>query len=268
MYSLHLNCGIEESDFVLAELWEAGTLAIGETETDGRVFFVAGFATNEQREKLLTLFSEYSPEWRHEPTTDWIQQTHAAWPARPVGERLFLTPTWSEEPTPPGRHRIIHNPGLACGTGEHPCTQLALMALEKHLTPGSTVVDVGTGSGLLAIAALRLGAMKVVGVDADESALRAARENFGFNGFEPALAVGSADCLAKGCADITVANISGTVLLAILDDLLSITREEGWLILTGFTSDEVSVFERALPGAETTEFDEWRCVVAKPVWSV
>lgn len=263
MYSLRLNCSVDESEFVSAELWEAGTLAVGEVEERERVVLIAGFETNTDRVALLERFAAYSPEWRHEPERDWVAETKASWPARAVGERLFLAPVWSEEATPAGRERIIHNPGLACGTGEHPCTKLALMALERCVTPRSSVVDVGTGSGLLAIAALRLGAARAVGVDPDEAAVTAASENFALNGSAARLAVGSADCLATASADVTVANISGTVLLAIFDDLLRITRRGGRIVLTGFPESEARVFEREFGRSETLRLDEWRCVVAE-----
>lgn len=246
-----------------AELWEAGPIAIREMASEGRVLLIAGFETNGAKRELLTRFHNYSPEWRSEAATDWVAESQAAWQPRSVGTRLFLAPPWSSDRTPAGRERIIHNPGLACGTGEHPCTQLALIALEKCVGPAFRVVDIGTGSGILAIAALRLGARWAAGIDPDETAITAASENFALNGLGPRLAVGSAECLADSCSDVTVANISGTVLLSILDDLLRATRPGGWLILTGFPENEAHVFERALPNCQVLGIDEWRCVVAK-----
>lgn len=262
MYSLHLSCRPSESEFLSAELWEAGTIAVREMESDGRVELIAGFETNNEREELLERFADHSPRWRHEPFRDWVAETQAAWPARGVGERFFLAPVWSGVPTPSGRTRIMHNPGLACGTGEHPCTQLALMALEKCVTPGCTVVDVGTGSGLLAIAALRMEASRALGLDLDEAALRAARENFELNGLSACLAAGSGDCVATAWADVTVANINATVLLSIFDDLARITRPGGWLILTGFPKIEARLLETAFLKTETIRKDEWCCVTA------
>jgi ribosomal protein L11 methylase PrmA len=78
------------------------------------------------------------------------------------------------------------------------------------------------------------------------------------------LIAGSADCLLRGCSDVTIANISGTVLLGLLDDLLRITAPEGRLILTGFPEAELDVFQNLLPGCTVTEINEWRCLVAKP----
>ena len=125
------------------------------------------------------------------------------------------------------------------------------------------MIDVGTGSGLLAIAVRRLVAGESIGVDPDEAAMTAACENFRLNGLPVRLAVGSADCLATAWADVTVANISGTVLLAIFDELLRITRRNGWIILSGFTEAEAGVFEGALPETETFAIGEWRCVVSR-----
>ncbi len=264
MYSLQLTCSPEQSEFISAELWEGGTVAVREMDTDGRIVLIAGFETNASRAELLARFGEYSPQWRTEPARDWVAETQAKWPPRVVGQKLFLAPPWSAELTPLGRERVVHNPGLACGTGEHPCTQLALIALEKCITAEARVVDVGTGSGILAIAALRLGARAAMGIDPDGAALATASENFALNGFEPHLAVGSADCLTNGCSDVTLANISGTVLLSILEELLRITNPDGWLILTGFSDAEANVFEQMLPDSETFGIDEWRCVVTKP----
>lgn len=261
MYSLRLTCKPEEIDFVSADLYEAGTIGIRELDEDDRVTLIAGFETNEHRADLLTQFSTYSPQWYAEDEIDWTAVSRDAWPAREVGQRLFLAPPWSEAPTPPGRYRIVHNPGLACGTGEHPCTQLALQALEKCMRSGFSVVDIGTGSGILAIAALRLGAVESIGLDIDCAALVSARENFDLNALTAQLICGSADSLADASSDITVANISATVLLSIWDDLLRITRRPGCLIVTGFPGVESQRLEDLLPQAKAFELEGWRCLV-------
>jgi len=174
-----------------------------------------------------------------------------------------LTPPWCIDETPPGRVRVIHNPGLASGTGEHPGTQLALTALEAASLAGKTVVDIGTGSGVLAIAALRLGASVAIGIDTDEAALTSARENFALNNLPPFLVAGSADCLRAGCAAITVANISATVLLSIADDLIRITGPGGQLILTGFAECELPAVQQNFGDGQVTSCDEWRCLTVQ-----
>ncbi len=263
MYSLRLTCKPEEIDFLSADLYEAGTIGIRELDEDDRVTLIACFETNEHRAELLTQFSTYSPHWYAEDAIDWAAVSRDAWPAREVGQRLFLAPPWSKAPTPRGRYRIVHNPGLACGTGEHPCTQLALLALEGCVRPGCTVVDIGTGPGILAIAALHLGATRSIGLDIDCAGLLSARENFDLNALTPQLICGSADSLADASSDVTVANISATVLLSIWDDFLRITRRPGCLIVTGFPKAESQRISDLLPGAKLFELEGWSCLAGR-----
>jgi ribosomal protein L11 methyltransferase len=266
VYSLHLTCRPDEVEDISAELWERDTAGIRELEQHDSVTLIAGFETNEWREFLLHRFAACAPEWVHEEDTDWVQATRDAWPARAVGERLFLAPPWSEEKVPDGRLRLIHNPGLACGTGEHPCTQMALQAIERIVQPGDRVADIGTGSGILAIGAALLDAGVVVGVDKDEASLRAAKQNYMLNHLPPNLVAGSAGALRSNWADVTVANISGGVLLHIWDELLRVTASTGHIIVTGFTRPESPVFEDLLPQCSRDVLNEWCCLSApKPV---
>lgn len=264
MYSLELVCAPEQVDWVSAELWEAGTAGVRELEGEnGRVLLIAGFEKREAAEDIALHLAHLAPRIRREADTDWLLASQQAWPGRLIGQGFFLCPPWSSEPTPPGRHRLIQTPGMACGTGEHPCTQLALRALEELLEPGSRVADIGAGSGILAAASLQLGASIAVGIDPDEQALRLAQQNLRLNGLPEMLAAGFADAIASEWADLTVSNISGTVLLAIMDDLLRITKPGGLLVLTGFTSAELSTFQSLLGSERTLFSDEWSCLVAR-----
>ena len=255
-------CSSDLIESISAELWEAGTLGIEELDSTCETHLIAAFPSRQA--DLLERFATYAPQWRMAPRVDWVAETHRAWPGREIGERLFLAPPWCGDPTPTGRERIVHVPGLACGTGEHPCTQLALMALEKFVRPNTKLIDIGTGSGILALAALRLGAASAIGVDPDEAALSTARENFLLNHLPWLLVTGSADCLADESAGIVIANINATVLLSIFDDLLRITRSGDRLILTGFTATELPPFQQLLPRAEISTLAEWRCLTATP----
>jgi ribosomal protein L11 methylase PrmA len=109
---------------------------------------------------------------------------------------------------------------------------------------------------------LLLGAASAVGLDPDETALGIARENHRLNGLVGKVVAGSAECLGDGCGDITVANISATVLLSLGDELLRITAAAGRLILTGFTEPELPAMEQNFPAAESRIFQsgEWSCV--------
>jgi ribosomal protein L11 methyltransferase len=257
MHSLHLTCPPQQVEELSFALWEAGTGGIREEERANLIELIAGFEDTVDR-LLLS-----APRWEREEDTDWIAATQQAWPGREVGARIFLAPVWNCENTPPGRMRVVHNPGGASGTGEHPCTQLALESLERCVSAGDVVLDVGTGSGILSVAALRLGARLAIGFDLDLPSLSSARENFGLNNFQPVLAAGSADCLAPDSTDVLVANISGTVLLSLADELLPAVRPGGWLILTGFPESELVVLQGAFGNGDVTEMREWRCLTLR-----
>jgi len=123
----------------LADLYAAGTVGIIEHDGWLEAFF--------DEAESAARFGEPSPV----PDTDWVKTTQDAWPPVLVGGKFFLVAPWRTEPTPTGRLRLEINPGLQCGTGQHPCTRLCLEAMEETIQPGDSVLDVGTGSGILSI---------------------------------------------------------------------------------------------------------------------
>jgi ribosomal protein L11 methyltransferase len=164
-------------------------------------------------------------------STDWVQHTYDAWPPILVGDKFFVVAPWRTDPTPPGRFRLELNPGLQCGTGQHPCTRLCLEAMEREVKPGDSVLDVGTGSGILSIAAKLLGAGHVIACDIDSEAAKAVP-----------FFVGSADAVRDGAFDVVVANINESVIGELRADLERVARTR---ILSGFQDEE----------------GEWACVV-------
>ena len=116
------------------------------------------------------------------PETNWEESWKENYPVQYVGENLIVLPYWNAEETE-GRTPIILDPGLTFGTGAHPSTQMVMEFMEELVRPGMRVIDLGSGSGILSIAALRLGAMSAVGVDIDPKAENIARENAAYNGF-------------------------------------------------------------------------------------
>jgi len=263
VFSLHLTCRPDEVEALSFELWEAGTAGIREEDGGPNTQLVAGFEDDSDRDELAAQFSQYHPRWEREEDTDWVAATQDSWPAREVGERIFLAPVWNLQLTPEGRVRVIHNPGLASGTGEHPCTQLALEGLSKCVKKGDVVADVGTGSGILSVTALLLGASVAAALDMDWASLATAQENFGLNDFPATAALGSAECMASESGDVVVANISGTVLLSIADELLRICKPGGWLILTGFPESELAALQGMFGSGEVSEMNEWRCLMLR-----
>ncbi|HUS07110.1 MAG TPA: 50S ribosomal protein L11 methyltransferase, partial [Bryobacteraceae bacterium] len=137
MISLRLAVSEKDKDRVIAELWELGTLGITE-ETGGlRAFF------EQQDDSLLEAFAPFHPEIVPEIERDWEAEAQAAWQPFAVGERFYLVPEWRDDPAPCGRVRLRTYPGMACGTGAHPATQLCLQAMERYPLEGKRVLDVG-----------------------------------------------------------------------------------------------------------------------------
>jgi ribosomal protein L11 methyltransferase len=246
MFSLELRAGDEERDLLTAELWEAGSVGIVELDA-ARVR--AFFDDEAGREAVLERFAAFDPRVREEEERDWVAYSRENWEPIPAGERFFLVPEWRDDPAPPGRFRIAVNPGMAFGTGFHETTQLSIEALERHVRPGLTVLDVGTGSGILAQAAELLGADRVIACDNDHAAVEIARGNLRTG----LVFTGSADALAPRSADLLVANINPEVILARAPDFRRCLRPSGLAILSGFEGDEVEAVRAALPGGSVTD---------------
>src|SRR5438270_10229259 len=123
MVSVRVEVAPEGHDALMADLWEAGTLGI----VEGGGFVDAFFADSAA--------AEHFGVPQETPATDWVQATEDAWPPILVGEKFFVVAPWRTEPTPPGRFRLEINPGMQCGTGQHPCTQLCLEAMEQVIRP-------------------------------------------------------------------------------------------------------------------------------------
>src|SRR6202034_2936508 len=148
-----------------------GTAGVSEEDAGLRAFF----EDHHDAVSLLQRFAEFSPELREEKPIDWERVTHDAWPPLSVGERFYLVAPWDEAaPTPPGRLRLEIYPGMACGTGRHPATQLCLRAIERYGGPDDRVLDVGSGSGILSDASVLIGGASVIGCDIDPDAVRIA----------------------------------------------------------------------------------------------
>ena len=166
---------------------------------------------------------------------DWVTLTQRQFEPIRAGERLWIVPTWHEPPEP-GAVNITLDPGAAFGTGSHPTTRLCLAWLERNVRAGDTVLDYGCGSGILAIAALRLGAAEAFGVDVDPLALQAAQYNASRNGVR----VGIFDARAPlpRTARITVANILANPLRMLAPLLAAHTRPGGAIALSGILAEQ------------------------------
>jgi ribosomal protein L11 methyltransferase len=166
---------------------------------------------------------------------DWVALTQRQFEPIRAGERLWVVPTWHEPPEP-GAVNIVLDPGAAFGTGSHPTTKLCLAWLERNVRAGDTVLDYGCGSGILAIAALKLGAAGAIAADIDPLALEAARYNSGRNGV--ALTVVDAKDRIADRAQVTIANILANPLRMLAPILASLTHPGGWIALSGILEDQ------------------------------
>ena len=212
----------------------------------------------------------YAPLATHAWADEWKRFFHTL----RIG-RLVVRPSWEDEPLQPGELLIDLDPGAAFGTGQHETTRLCLGALDAHLQPGADVIDLGTGSGILAIAAARLGAASVRAIDIDAEAVEVARENVARNEALDVvtLAAGSLGATwpwpeaAAGSADCVVANISSAAVIALLPACVEALRPGGLSIGSGFLDTAAPAVEAAAHAAglrtlATTADGEWRCIVA------
>lgn len=248
MFSLEIECDPDDRELLISELWEHGSAGIAELST-ARVR--AFFEESAGRERLQRLYP--GSTLRIEEQRDWVQAARDLLQPTEVGDRFYLVPVWRDDPTPPGRLRIEVNPGMAFGTGVHETTRLCLEALERHIQAGMSVLDVGTGSGILAQAARLLGAEKVYACDTDAVAVQIAG-----NGF-----VGSVDAVAPNCFDLVVANISPEAIVQLAPDLLRVLRPKGTLLASGFEANEVDQVKRSMPYAEATEKGNWALLTVR-----
>ncbi len=189
------------------------------------------------------------------------QEWEAAWKAHftilRIGQRILLKPTWQEY-TPHSNDIVVElDPGMAFGTGHHPTTRMCLEELERHVRPGMRVLDVGIGSGILSIAAAKLGAAQVVGVDIDEAAIKAAQENAVRNGVADRAAAyhGSLSHARVSLAgfDLVLANITAKTIAMLAGEIASAMAPGGLLIATGIITEREAEAKEALARALTLE---------------
>ena len=237
-------------DLLTADLHECGTIGISEEDSGLRAFFDA----DKDAGALAQRFAEFAPEFREEELSDWEQLTRDAWPPLCIGERFYLVAPWDDQTaTPPGRLRLEIYPGMACGTGRHPATQLCLRAIERYVQPGARVLDVGSGSGILSDAARIMSASTVIGCDIDADTIRIASERVRVPMF-----VGSADAVRSQWADVVIANIDAATLESIASELARVRKPGSRLILSGFPEWDVP---EGFSPKEILNLEEWRCFI-------
>ncbi len=212
------------------------------------------------------------------PETDWENSWQDNYPAVEVGQNLIVLPYWLKDSDESGRLPVILDPGLTFGTGAHPSTQMVLEAMELLVRPGSRCLDLGSGSGILSIAALRLGAAEAIGVDIDPKAEDIARENAAHNDFAaPSFSACTGDVttdkklmsrLAGSEYDIVLVNIVADVIIHLAPVLPHFLTAGSTLICSGILDTRLADVTAALQKADlsiiqTKAKEDWRCIIAK-----
>lgn len=200
---------------------------------------------------------------------DWANNWKKYYKPTKIGERIVVKPIWEEYEAKDDELILELDPGMAFGTGTHETTRMCIQALDKYVKEDSTVFDVGCGSGILAIAAAKLGAKKAVGVDLDPVAVESANENVGLNNLDNIeILYGNLVEVIDGKADIVVANIIAEVICILTEDVKRVLNKDGYFITSGIIHDRVDMVTNKLKevGFEVIEINkdgEWNCIFAK-----
>ena len=199
---------------------------------------------------------------------DWQNGWRKYYHPMDVGQRLAIVPSWQDYDT--DRVKLILDPGLAFGTGGHETTNLCLEVLDERVKGGERVLDIGTGSGILAIAALKLGAAVAEGVDIDPVAVRTAGENAALNGVADKLTVlvGDLSDKASGKYDIITANIVANAIMSLAPAVPGLMADDAVFIASGIIDSRKDEVIAALEAAglavlEVKEKRGWECIVCK-----
>jgi ribosomal protein L11 methyltransferase len=271
-----VRVGADDADLVSGLFWDAGVAGVEERPTDDaevielRAGVPAGLV-----DSVVTAVS--SPTVGTvvvvEPVADdgldcWREF------ARPwrAGSRIVVVPSWQEPPSWTGPDDIVLSidPGRAFGSGAHPTTRMCLAELERLVEPDSAVADIGSGSGVLAVAAARLGAALVVAVDIDPEAVRATAENADRNGVRGVVTTSDtpAEQLEAGAYDLVVANIAAGTLAQLAPALVRVVADDGTIVVSGVLDEQVgpvlAAFEaEGLGLAGTVADDDWRTLLVR-----
>ncbi|MCC0781573.1 50S ribosomal protein L11 methyltransferase [Clostridioides sp. ES-S-0108-01] len=201
---------------------------------------------------------------------DWANAWKAYYKPTKVGQRVVVKPTWEDYTMQEGDLIIELDPGMAFGTGTHETTSMCIRELEKYVNKDSKVFDIGCGSGILAIAAAKLGAKEVVAVDLDEVAVKVAKENVLENKVEKNVSVmhGNLTDVIKDKADVIVANIIADIIKILANDVQNFMKEDAIFISSGIILDKVeevkdSLIENRFEIVEVQKLGEWSAIVSK-----
>ncbi|MBQ3692137.1 MAG: 50S ribosomal protein L11 methyltransferase [Clostridia bacterium] len=221
------------------------------------------------RERYTSEGIEFEVECGSCVEEDWLNNWKQYFNPIPIGEKLLIRPTWRDKYDPGDRIVLNLDPGLAFGTGTHETTRLVLQVIEKYVKPGMKFLDVGCGSGILAVAALLLGSESAVGVDIDEMAVKTAKENAQLNNVADRFEVlcGNLTDKISGKYDVVAANIVADAIIALSGDVDRFMNKDSVYIMSGIIDMRSAEVEAAVSEKfdiiERYEENGWVCLAAK-----
>lgn len=201
---------------------------------------------------------------------DWAESWKKYYKPKKIGEKIVVKPTWEEYEEKSGEIIVELDPGMAFGTGTHETTTMCIRALEKYTKPNSTIFDIGCGSGILSIAAAKLGGKRVVGVDLDELPVKVSKENVKLNKVSDVVEIRRGNLLdvVDEKADIIVSNIIAEVIVTLASDIVPYLKGDSIFISSGIIIEKVDMVVNALlkegfKVLEISKMNGWACIVSK-----
>ena len=278
----------EASEAVANRLFDLNALGVEirdpQTPTSSSATLVTYFPMDDlvgDRLQKVQQFLDQLPEWgipagrssvslKAIQEADWAEEWRSSFSPQKIGDCIVVAPTWIEIVPKPSEVLIRLDPGMAFGTGQHPTTRLSILLLEKTIKGNEILADIGTGSGILSVAAAKLGASSIDAVDLDETTLPVASNNFRLNDVESVihLQAGNGLDVCSGKYDVIIANILTKVLLPMIPKFSRFLNARGVVILSGIMKQEAAQVVKALKLHQLSPIDieqdeEWVAISAK-----
>jgi len=274
---LKLRVSSEVLELAELRLWELGATGIEQRDEttivrevgEGDVFLYGAFPDEDAAHRALEeLRADYSVELVHVPNENWAVEWRRGFGQQRIGKRLLLHPSWEPVHGQPNDVVLTIDPENAFGSGDHETTRLVLAFLDERIQGGERVLDVGCGSGILSIAAVRLGAASSRAIDIEEDAVLVTERNAALNEVAPSIRASTAPLSEiEGVYDVVLANIETRVLVHMPDTLRPRVAPNGFLVLSGILREEWEQVRAAYPSWHVdayTEQGEWCACVLRP----
>lgn len=261
---VHLDVPTDDADAASSFLWDLGALGVEERDattltkgavTTERTTLVASFETEGDAREAAESFADNDADWR--ATVEFVvgDEWRDAWKAyfKPtrVGSRLIVRPAWESYELGPNDVEVVLEPGRAFGTGTHESTRLVMKSFDKVLKGGESVLDVGCGSGILAIAAIKLGAKDAICIDVEQDAVEVTEENAAFNGVSHLIKASTTPVgEIAGEFPLVLANIEARILIPLAADISARVQKGGTLVMAGILIGQENDVLAAYPGFE------------------